>query len=168
MNYSRFDYKLPTINDVSKSGEEESLESLGEQSIRSIRIKGSPNCKRQILNKRSSLRSLKLWNPQNERHPGKKISSFGREHVGTDEDFLQSSARSFGDSEESARKMVNYNQNTIININLVDAPKEESLDSRSSSGLNTRADEYNALDLGGRSDDSKTLRRVSLPAGKIN
>jgi hypothetical protein len=64
--------------------------------------------------------------------------------------------------------MVNFNQNTIININLVDAPKEESLDSRSSSGLNTRAYEYNALDLGGRSDRSKTLRRLSLPSGNIN
>lgn len=78
MNYSRNDYKLPTINDVSKSGEEESLQSLGEQSMRSIRIKGRPKCKTQILSNRSSLKSLKPWNPEKETRPRRKISSFGR------------------------------------------------------------------------------------------
>jgi hypothetical protein len=148
-------------------GEEESLESHGSPSIRSIRIKGTPNRKRQNI-MRSSARSLTPSIPQKNRQYGKKISSFGLFVAGTQEDLLESSDRNFGNTQESARKMVNYSKKDLINRNVDESQKKGSPIKKSNSGLNNRANESRIVLLGESIDRSKTTRELSLPSRKIN
>jgi hypothetical protein len=70
--------------------------------------------------------------------------------MGTPDHLPANSRRTSGDSQESARKIVNYNQTTFINFNLAEAY------------------EHKALDLGGNSDSSNLPRRVQLKPRKIN
>jgi hypothetical protein len=143
------------------------LESLGSPSIRSIRIIGTPNHKRQNI-KRSSARSLTPLIPQKNRQYGKKISSFGSFVAGTQEDLPESSDRNFRDTQESARKMVNYSKKDSINWDVPETQKKGSPVKKSISGLNNRANESRIVLLGESTDRIKTTRRVSLPSRKMN
>jgi hypothetical protein len=110
MNFSPNSGKVRTINDMPIVGDEESLDSLGTPSIRSIRVIGNPNPKRQNISKTSSLRSLTPSMPQNERQYDKRISSFGLLNAGTQEDLRESGHINFGNTLEISRKMVNYSK----------------------------------------------------------
>ena len=50
---------------------------------------------------------------------GPKVPSFSRKSAGTKEDLGETSGRTFGEIQESTRKLVDYNQNNFLNPNYV-------------------------------------------------
>jgi hypothetical protein len=48
---------------------------------------------------------------------GPKVQSFSRKSPGTQEDLGETSGRTLGEIQESARKLVDYNQNDLLNPN---------------------------------------------------
>jgi hypothetical protein len=89
-----------------------------------------------------------------------------RDRRGTAECLSESIRRM--EIQETAPRIVNYNQTTFIKINLAETQnKTPPIPTRTNESLN-RANEHHALDLKGNPDVSNSHRRVPLKSRKID
>ena len=119
----------------------------------------------QSLANKSSMGSLKVQmksSPDNKRPPSWKTSA------GTHEDVPEINPMTCDDTPESARRMVDLNQNNLIQINVVHAQNKNLFLPAPLPEAIKKYNDQNTLDLPFEPDARKTTRRLSLQPTKLS